>query len=459
MRRATPVPTGILIDLSSAASPLYQRIYESIRQAILTGELSPRTALPSTLGLAEELGVSRITVLQAYEMLISEGYLYGVAGSGTFVAEILPEEFLYVPSPNRSSVKPYVEARLSDRGSRMAEFAPFSPALRQPRRPFDATEYTTDLFPSDIWARLGARRYRLWKRDWLQYGEPAGYRPLREALAAYLRTARGVDCTTDQVMIFSGLASMTTFVAQTLTDPGDTVWVGGTTDIHVPAAFEMAGASVVHAPFDGDSDMGLSSNVPLSARLAYVFPSCNEPMGDVMSMARRLVLLQWAQDHSAWVIESDDSGEFRYQGRPLPSLQGLDQHGRTFYVATFNRVLFPSLRLAYVVVPKALVQQFVAARAVYDVHSPVFEQMVLADFISEGHFQRQIRRLRLAYAERQRVLVDAAKDQLAGLLDIQPRDSGVQIVGWLPPGSSEHAAVEAAARHDVVVEPLERLSY
>jgi GntR family transcriptional regulator/MocR family aminotransferase len=437
--------------------PVYQHLYDVFRQAILSGELPAGCLLPSTQALAELIGVGRSTVVLAYEMLTSEGYLEGQRGSGTYVAQILPDTFTYTESTDVNAAGGSTRSDLSIRGMRMLDSRMVPPA---PKRAFDTEEHASDLFPLPIWSALANRHFRSGARGWLEHGDAAGYLPLRKALAGYLRTSRAVACTPEQVIVFSGLVSAVTFMAQVLIDTGDPVWIQDPGWSHAAATFQLAGAGIVPVPIDDegfDLVAGLAANP--NARLAYVLPSCQYPFGTRMSMARRLVLLQWARETGGWIIENDYNGEFRYGGRPLPSLQGLDQHGRTLYLSTFSRTLFPSVRLAYVVVPEPLADQFVRARHVFDMYPPVFEQMVVADFISEGHFLRHIRRARRVHALRQAALLEAASTTLAGLLEIVPAESGAFLVGWLPDGVIEEAACRAAAEHGVNVDPLSLYYY
>jgi GntR family transcriptional regulator/MocR family aminotransferase len=446
----------VLTALQDNGSPAYRQVYEALRGAILAGRLAPGTMLPSSRVVADQLGLARGTVVQAYEMLTDEGYLEGVSGSGTYVAQILPEEFIHPRSAQADDQDDWPSCGLSRRGVWMLSVKARALDDGQPsRKAFDTLAWAVEMFPLDLWATTSIRRHRARDRAWLQFGEVAGYRPLREALVEYLGATRSVTCSADQVVIFSGLVSAANFIAQVLVDPNGPVWVENPCMAHFFSSFLAAGADITTVPVDEEGfDLQAAIAACPEAALAFVTPSCQFPLGMTMSMSRRLALLEWARETGAWIIEDDYNGEFRYRGRPLPSLQGLDRHGRVFYLGTFSKTLFPSIRLAYVVVPPTLVEPFVAAREMFDLHPPVFEQMVVADFISEGHFQRHIRRARKRYAERQAALIEAASQELTGLLEIVPRDSGKQLVGWLPEGVDEDVAVEAAAEHGVTVNPL-----
>lgn len=314
-------------------------------------------------------------------------------------------------------------------------------------------------FPFEIWSRLSARRLRRPPRELLGYGDPAGYRPLRESIAAYLKSARAVRCETDQVIVVDGAQQALDLVARVLLDRGDAAWVENPCYLGTRGAFLSAGAKLVPVPVD-DEGFNLSAALKRNkrARLVYITPSHQFPLGMTMSLSRRLALLEWANRSGAWIIEDDYNSEYRYSGRPLASLQGLDRTGRVIYIGTFSKTIFPSLRLGCMVVPQNLVDVFAGARALTDRHSSTIDQAVLTDFINEGHFARHIRRMRVLYEERQKVLVTAAERELSGLLDVSPAAAGMHLVGWLPEGVSDKAAAESAARHRVKTAPLSAYS-
>jgi GntR family transcriptional regulator/MocR family aminotransferase len=322
-----------------------------------------------------------------------------------------------------------------------------------------------DAFPIRLWARLAARR---WRRREVALGEadPAGERPLRDAIAAYLTAARGARCTADQVLVLNGAQQALHLVAHVLLDPGEAVWIEDPGYPGARIAFEAAGARLVPVPLDGEGlDVGAGERAAPRARLAYVTPSHQFPLGVLMSAPRRLQLLGWARRASAWIVEDDYDSEFRYAGRPLPCLQGLDaeaSHGdaspRVLYVGTFSKTLVPGLRLGYLVAPETLVDAFRAARSATDRHAPTPDQGVLAEFIGEGHYARHIRRMRSLYAERQAALLAAAETKLAGLLTLAPDPAGLHLVGWLRSGLDGERAAELAAGEGVRVSPLPRFT-
>jgi GntR family transcriptional regulator/MocR family aminotransferase len=267
--------------------------------------------------------------------------------------------------------------------------------------------------------------------------------------------ARGVRCVADQVVVVHSNRQALDMVARLLLDPGDEMWIEDPGNRGAHTVFVAAGASLIPVPVDSDGlDVAAAEVQCPSARLAYVSPSHQSPLGVTMSIGRRLALLQWASRNNAWVIEDDYCSEFRFSGRPLPALQGLDSNQRVIYVGSFSHLLYPSIRVAYVVVPLDFMDAFIAARANMERHAASFEQAVLADFMTEGHFARHLRRMRVLYAQRQEVLVRAARQELGGVLNIHPGDGGMHVVAWLPPGVNDHQAVERAAAVGVATQPL-----
>ncbi|MEP7189771.1 MAG: PLP-dependent aminotransferase family protein [Roseiflexaceae bacterium] len=430
---------------SNLAMPLHRQLYDWIRSAILAGHLAAHTRIPASRTLAQELGISRNTVMDAYAQLLSEGYIEGKTGSGTYVTHPLPDAVLQLGSittvadmaPQRSP---------SQRGTLLAStLVSISRDTGYPR-PFQPGLPSFDTFPFDIWSRLMARQWRHPPSELLSYGVPNGYSPLREAIAEYLIVARGVRCTPEQIIIVAGSQQGLDLAARVLLDPGDKVWLEDPGYIGARGALQSAGAELVPVPIDQE---GLNITEAIkrcaTARLVYITPSHQYPLGVTMSLSRRLALLEWAHHVGAWILEDDYDSEYRYTGRPLPALQGLDSQNRTVYLGTLSKTLFPSLRLGYMVVPLDLVHAFTAAKALLDRHAPSVEQAVLASFITEGHFARHIRRTRILYAERQVILLEAAARELGGLLEIGPAQAGMHLIGYLPKGVDDQAASRAAA--------------
>jgi GntR family transcriptional regulator/MocR family aminotransferase len=456
---ATLTRTGPLLTLPldpAAPVPLFRQIYDGVRHGILDGTLMPGLRLPATRRLAGELGVSRNTVLNAYEQLLAEGYLEGKAGSGTYVPSTLPEDLLQVrPTSDRVPPRPIKRRALSHRGELLARTSMISHRPSWEPRPFRPGIPALDAFPFETWMRLVARHHRRPSRDMLSYNDPAGYGPLRKAIAAHLGPARAVHCEPEQVIVITGSQPGLDLIARILLDAGDKAWMEDPGYPSARAVLQGAGVLPHPVPVDADGlDVAAGCTSCPAARLAYVTPSHQYPLGVTMSLPRRLALLDWAQRAGAWIVEDDYDSEFRYAGRPLAALQGLDREGRVLYLGTFSKVLFPSLRLGYLVVPPDLVDPFIAARAVVDRQSPTLTQAVVADFINEGHFFRHIRRMRTLYQGRQETLLRAASRELDGLLEAGPCETGLHLIGWLAEMSDDKKVSQAAAQVGIVAPAL-----
>jgi GntR family transcriptional regulator/MocR family aminotransferase len=345
--------------------------------------------------------------------------------------------------------------RLSQRGQLLAATHLPSPADEGRPRAFRPGEPALDHFPAATWARIAGRLYRRPPQELLTYGAIAGYRPLREAIAAYLHAARAVICDPQQIIIVSGAQQALDLAARVLLDPGDAAWIEDPGYPGARAALQGAGAVLTPVPVDAEGlAVAQGEQLQPDARLAYVTPSYQYPLGVTMSLARRLALLEWARRHGAWVLEDDYDSEFRYAGHPLAALAGLDALGQVIYMGSFSKVLFPALRLGYLVVPSAVVDAFVRARALSAGHAPTLEQAVLADFIAEGHFTRHIRAMRALYQERQAALIAATQAALDEVLEVAPSAAGMHLVGWLTPTADDRVAAGRAAQAGVEVRPL-----
>ena len=459
-KRGPASPVVQLVVDPDAATPLYRQVYEGLRDAILSGRLARGARLPSTRALATDLGVARNTVLLAFEQLRSEGYLHGRRGGGTRARELAPDAMLTVPRPPRTRAVKRAPAdvapAISTRGRLLVETG--STLIRAPGKhaPFELGVPAIDAFPMRRWAQLAGRR---WRRGDVDLGEldPAGEPALRAAIASYVGTSRGVRCTPEQVLVLNGAQQALHLVSQVLLDPGDDVWIEEPGYVGARVAFLAAGARLVPVRVDDDGlDVAEGMRSAPRARLAYVTPSHQFPLGVVMSASRRLQLLAWAGASGAWILEDDYDSEFRYAGRPLPCLQGLEveqrapgQHAHVLYAGTFSKTLVSGLRLGYMIVPDVLIDAFRAARSVVDRHTPMPYQHVLADFIGEGHYFRHIRHVRALCAERQEALVDAARKRLTGLIEIAPDPAGLHLLGRLAPGLNDVAAYEAAMARGV----------
>jgi len=455
-RYSSAIPNGLINLDGESRTPLYRQLYDSLRRAILAGQLAPGTRLQSSREMAAELNVSRNTVVSAFEQLLAEGYLEGQVGSGTYVSRALPEDLLNVRSVTRRFTRATGgPPELSARGKTFAALA--RGVARSPDivRPFQPGISALDCFPFDIWSKLASKHWRRPADGLLSYGEPQGHAPLRRAVASYLGLSRAVRCTPEQVIIVDGAQMAFDLVARVLLDPGDAAWIEEPGYPGARAALAAAGARLVHVPVDAEGlDVAAGAVLEPKARLIYATPSHQFPLGMTMSLARRLALLGWASRAGAWIVEDDYDSEYRYEGRPLASLQGLDNEGRVIYVGTFSKILFPSLRLGYVVVPPNLVDALVAARSTAGRHSPSVEQAVLTDFIEEGHFGRHIRRMRTLYRERQSALVRALEREAGDIFAVEPSAAGIHLVVRLPEGFDDREVSREALARGVEARPL-----
>jgi GntR family transcriptional regulator/MocR family aminotransferase len=453
-KRQVEVPVWVSLDASSV-DPLHRQLYDRLRSGILAGQLSAGARLPSTRTLAAELGVSRTTVVTAFENLLAEGYLEGRVGSGTYVAGSLPEEVLGIRARPAGPPPPLSGRGLSRRGNLLAATRTTAVEDTGSPRAFRPGVPALDEFPFGVWRRISGSVWRRPSGELLGYGDPAGYWPLRREISAHLATARAVRCDPEQVIVVSGSQQALDLASRVLLDPGDAVWVEDPGYMGARGALAGSGARLVPVPVD-DEGLVVAAGIQREpgARLACVTPSHQYPLGVTMSLTRRLELLGWARRSGAWVIEDDYDSEYRYTGRPLEALQGLDAEGRVVYVGTFSKVLFPALRLGYLVVPPDLIDAFTAARELVDRHPPTVEQAVLAEFIAAGHFSRHLRRMRALYAARQEALFEEISQHLSGFLDASPAESGMHLVGWLPAGIDDKEASHRAAHRGIEAPPI-----
>ncbi len=438
---------------------LRRQIYETLRESILSGRLKPGTRLPSTRALAQELDIARNTVSNAYEQLLAEGYLESKTGSGTRVTSTLPEDILNVRIENIPSPKPDANTNIGNEPLHLSERGL---ATCQIPYPWEKTQLYTfspvipaiDEFPFKLWERLLVSSWRQLDGHQLVYPSSLGYRPLREAIANYLHIARGVHCEPEQVIITNGAQQAHSTAANLLLNPGEAVWLENPSYAGIKAALRGALADIIPISVD---DQGLVVEEGLTkaphARLVFISPSHQYPLGVTMSLTRRLKLLEWANNEKAWIIEDDYDSEYRYAGDPLEALQGLDRGGRVIYVGTFSKVLFPALRIGYMIVPPDLIEPVHAARAHADRGATLLEQVVLTQFINEGHLARHIRRMRKLYSERQKVFIEMAEKYLTGLIEVQQNDTGLHLVGWLPEGVDDRQVSQKLHEHGFDVPP------
>lgn len=421
------------LDLAATAgagpAPVYRVLYQRIREAILTGQRGAGSRLPSTRALASTLSVARGTVEAAYELLVAEGYVIGRGAAG-------------------SAVNPQLAGTRPVRRDVTASVIPS--AGRQAGGPLPLQNGTPalDAFPRKLWARLSARQARNFPSSALPYQDPAGWWPLRAALANYLAISRGVQCAPEQIMINAGYQGALALAAKLLLQPGDEVWHEDPGYFFTRDALQLAGATIIPVPVDGQGiDVAAGLRRAPGARLVVVTPSHQAPLGMALSLPRRLALLQWAAEHGAWIVEDDYDSELRYSGAPLPALKSLDQQGRVLYAGSFSKVLFPGLRLGYLVLPDALIERFTTASTLWWSAHGWLEQATVAEFMEQGHFSRHVRQMRQLYAARRMALVEALQCHLGEHIDAAPPAGGMHLLGWLRPDASDQACARDARHH------------
>jgi GntR family transcriptional regulator/MocR family aminotransferase len=433
---------------------IWRWLYDEIRNAILTGRLKRGSRLPATRELARQYGVSRGTVVMAFEQLHSEGYLEGRTGDGTYVSGRLPEDFL---TPLQIATVDWRAGPKTPALSRLARRLPHVPeSTVEPPRAF-RPEPALEEFPIATWSQIVARCTRRATRRLLADSDSRGYRPLREAVASHLAEARGVKCTAEHVIIVSGIQHGLDLTIRLLIDPGDAVCVEDPCHPIIASMFKALPAKIVPIPVDREGfDSGLARRRCRRPRLVYVTPAHQYPLGSLMPVSRRLSLLEWAYRTGAWIFEDDYDSEYRYAGRPVPALQGFDHGGSVIYSGSFSKIFLPSLRLGYLVVPSDLVDKFAAARFLTDRHSSVLDQAAMCEFLAAGHFGRHIRRMRELYATRLAALREAVHRRLAGIMDVPASDAGIHVAAWLQPGLEADAISKAAMARNVEAVPIRR---
>ena len=443
---------GVRITKSSAI-PLYTQVYEQFREMILNSRLRPGDRLPATRNLAAELGVSRTIITQGFEQLILEGYLIGKTGSGTFVASILPDSLTNTATVERAkgipvTVKPAVPAK-----NLIPEELLLGNSAKEDVTPFQTGHAAVDLFSYPEWYEVSKKVLKNLKQYPLGYEDAMGYEPLRNEIARYLRISRGVKCETGQIIIVNGSQQGLNLIVQSLLKKGDTVWLEDPGYHGMQFVCTDMEIQICPVPVEKDGiDINFGINKFPEAKLAYVTPSHQFPIGVTLSLKKRLQLLEWAFQNKMWILEDDYDSEFRYEGRPLASLQGLDNHGTVIYSGTFSKVLFPGLRLAYIVLPTSeMAYELKKVKGMMDRQSPILDQLILAKFIEEGHFLRHIRKMRLIYAERRKILVQLIEEHLGDYLTIEPSSAGMNLTAWLSDKIDVEKLKEEVKKHHVIV--------
>lgn len=445
----------------SSSIPLYKQLYDLLRIAILEGKIKTGKKLPGTRYLASELKISRNTVGLAYEQLRIEGYINGKTGSGTYVNEIPDNTFtIKVKSSNKNSdrkttasVKKVSDkikkrigySRILKRNIQIEELIPFQNAIP-----------AMDEFTVKPWLKIINQSYLNISNLHLGYGDAAGYNKFREVIAEYLRTYRAVNCTASQIIIVNGSQQGLDLIGRVLLNPGSNVWLEDPGYFGARASMISAGVSIHPCPLDDEGlDIKYSSKHNPKPELIYTTPSHQYPIGITMSVARRMQLLNYAKKNKCWIIEDDYDSEFRYIGNPLPSLQGMDQNKSVFYLGTFSKVLFPGLRLGYLVLPdEKLLEAFLSVKFVMDRQSPIFEQAILAKYIEQGHFTKHIRKMRILYKERQQILIDELIKELDGIIEVESSPAGMHLIAWLPKHLNDRIISKEMHKNNLIAQPL-----
>ncbi|HEF4732335.1 PLP-dependent aminotransferase family protein [Burkholderia multivorans] len=447
----------------TSSEPMYRQLLQLMQQAILTGELGPGTKLPSSRTLAADLSIARNTVLHVYDQLTAEGYVLTTTGSGTYVADTRPDAAAMRAhgagaarsedggAATSATAAAHAQGGLSMRGRQLIEHAGVS---RRQWGAFMPGVPDVSEFPSRTWSRLQARLWKEANPELLTYAPGGGYRPLRRALADYLRVARSVKCSPDQVIITTGIHQSIDLAVRLLSDIGDRAWVEEPCYWGVRSVLQAAGLTLAPVPVDQEGLAPSASDMQHPPRLVLVTPSHQYPLGMVMSLARRRMLLEYARQHRCWIIEDDYDSEFRYGSRPLASLQGLDDGGRVIYVGSLGKMLFPGLRMGYMVVPEHLVDTFRTGLSELYREGQLMQQAVLAEFIMDGHLTSHVRRMRTLYGERRQLLIDAIRARFGDTLPVMGDEAGLHLVLGLPDACDDRAVTQSAFEAGVIVRPL-----
>lgn len=441
------------VDRASGA-PLFRQIYLEIRSAILARALGPGTKLPSTRALSSRLRVARASIVAAYEQLLAEGYVSGKVGSGTYISSDLPEPIERRPAKAAARSAP-ARRPARTRPHVLGDFV--ASTAESDERPFNTGRTLVDARTVEIWRKLTNRAFRSFGPNHLGYADPCGFIELRRTICDYLQAARAVRCDPDQIVVTAGTQHAIDIAIRVLLGPDDEVWVEDPGYAMTHYALAAAKARLRPIPVDAQGlDVRAGIRSAPRAVAAFVTPSHQFPTGVVLSMARRLELLAWARERGAWIVEDDYASEFRYGGRPLASLQGLDEGERVIYVGTLNKALFPGLRMGYAVVPRALLRAFVGTRYLMDRQPPSLYQAVVAEFMGQGYFASHIRRMRLLYREQRDALVAELTRRAKSHVTVEVPDQGMHLIAYLDRGRSDVELEHAARAEGIVVRAMSR---
>lgn len=442
------------------SGPVYQQVYHALRQAILEGVLTAGQKMPSTRLLSSENSVSRNTVVMAYDQLIAEGYVETRVGAGTFVAANIPAQRI-TAKPNAIVRKAGgLNPRLSGYGRRvLANYAGARSASDQKLDvDFRYGAINPDDFPLDIWRRIVLRKLKRSQVDWLQYSDPAGFKPLRTAICNHIKQHRAIDTASNRIVIVNGSQQAFDILGRILLNDGDAAAIEEPGYAGARRSLEATGAKIEYIPLDeGGIDIEKLAQCAHTPKLVYVTPSHQFPTGSIMKLSQRLAILEWAAKSKAYLIEDDYDSEFHFDNRPIEAIHALDAGNSVIYVGTFSKTLFPALRLGYVVLPEQLVQPFLAARSLIDRHSPTIMQEVLADFISDGHYERHVWKIRTKLSKRRATLMRELRTALGSDVILEGANAGLHSLVWFPglkPAAASEIITEVS-RAGVGVYPIE----
>ncbi|WP_346318446.1 PLP-dependent aminotransferase family protein [Chitinophaga sp. YIM B06452] len=444
------------LELNRASKiPAYKQVYGLLRTAILERRLQPGQRLPSSRLLAESMGLSRNIILLAYEQLSLEGFITGATGNGSFVAGTLPDTRPRLPKEQVQAEEnvPQNDVRfqypVSDR---------FMQRESEPAtiKPFQNPEPAMDHFPYRVWAKCAYRIFRNLEFEPLYYHDAKGYLPLRTAIADYLRVNRAIRCSADQIVITTGTQQALNLAAAMLLKQGDRFWIEDPGYVNARAVFEHAGGKACPVPLNPDGlDVDHAIRKHPNASLCYITPSHQFPVGGTLSITKRLKLLEWAARKKMWIIEDDYDSEFQYGSNPVPALQGLDPHKRVIYLGTFSKVLFPGLRIGYIILPdREMADAFGYAKAFADRQNGITDQLILHEFIRGDHFTIHIRRMRQLYKKRQEILLELIQRLGEGLLRVEKQSGGMHLLAWLPQEMNDQEVADMLRLHGIYAVPL-----
>lgn len=444
--------SGIIIN-KNLPLPVYRQLYNEFRSATLTGRFRPGQQIPPSRELANYFNISRTTVLLAFENLFAEGYIKGKPGSGTYINDELPENLLFTKqnSDKNSQQKKqnklpqakgfHLKKYLADERLDYNKFEPFKPGVP------DLNE-----FPFHIWTKLIAASVKDISKSDFGYSSSAGYKPLRNVIANYVRAARGVNCEAEQIIIVNGSQQGIDLVCKVLLNKNDAVLFEEPGYTGARDIFSSAGINVIPTPVDEE---GINfKKTKKNQSIIYTTPSHQYPLGVTMSLNRRLELLDYSTSNNCWILEDDYDSEYRYKGQPLSSLQGIDNSDSVIYMGTFSKVMFPGLRLGYLIVPENLIESFTAAKMLTDKNSPIFEQAALEKFITDGHYGRHIRRMRMIYEKRKEVFYNCVEKNLGEHISLHPTDAGLHTIGWLKSVNNDVEFAKRMFRGGIYTPPL-----